>query len=93
VSFERTKYIQVLDFLSSSFSSDDYLLSDERRIIPKIQNFLKVIHNFSDNEISFYCRLYNTLLIQLYIITKANVYIGSSLNVIFEFLGEQRPEL
>jgi len=48
--------MQVLDFLSSSSSSDDddYLLS-ERRIIPKIPNFLKVVHNFSDNEVSFYC--------------------------------------
>ena len=49
----------LLDFLSSSSSSDDddYLLH-ERRIIPKIQNFLEVVHNFSENEVSFYCKLY-----------------------------------
>lgn len=48
----------VLDFLSSSSSSDDddYLFSNEKRVIPKIQNFLEVVHNFSDNEVSFYCR-------------------------------------
>lgn len=43
----------ILDFLSSSFSSDDddYFLSNERHIVPKIQNFLGVVHNFSENEV------------------------------------------
>jgi len=85
--------LQILDFFLSSSSSDDddYLLSDERRIIQKIQNFLKIVHSFFDNEVSFYFRLYNTLFMQ---VTRANVYIGdSSLNVIFEFLGKQGLEL
>ncbi|KAF5307598.1 hypothetical protein FQR65_LT18378 [Abscondita terminalis] len=41
----------ILEFLSSSSSDDDDdLLLSERRIIPKIQNFLEVVHNFSENE-------------------------------------------
>lgn len=46
----------VLDFVLSSSSSDDddYLFSNERRIIPKIQNFLGIVHNFSENEVSFF---------------------------------------
>ena len=46
----------ILDFLSSSSSSDDddYLLSNEKCIVPKIQNFLGVVHNFSENVVSFY---------------------------------------
>ena len=83
----------ILDFLSSSSSSDDDdLLLNERRIIPKIQNFLGVIHNFSDKEVIsllYFCGLH-------FIACKQRskcLYYRSSLKVIFDFLGKQRTKL
>jgi len=51
---EKTMEI-ILDLLSSSSSSDDdEEFFNERRIIPKIENFLEVVHKCTDNEVSFY---------------------------------------
>lgn len=54
------KCIALLDLLSSTSSSDEdeFFDTKERRKIPKIQNFLEVVHNLTDNEVCIHnCRL------------------------------------
>jgi len=43
----------ILDFLSSSFSSDeDEYFRNLRRIVPKMKNFLQTVHQYSDYDVS-----------------------------------------
>jgi len=74
---EKTMEI-ILDLLSSSSSSDDdEEFFNERRIIPKIENFLEVVHKCTDKEVSFY---FNSVLLvksklKIILLTNDNFYL------------------
>lgn len=55
--------LNLLSLSSSSSDEDDLLLKKDPRKIPKIENFVQVVHNLTDKDVSKYiyihcfCRL------------------------------------
>ncbi|XP_025153588.1 putative nuclease HARBI1 isoform X1 [Harpegnathos saltator] len=52
-------YVIISDFLSSSSSSDEdeYFLRNPRRIVPKMKNFLQIVHQYSNHDFKSHFRV------------------------------------